>query len=109
MNPQDRVIDLLRWMQEANLSTDRRSARAICPITKKIVRVKDLDPNRQRDVLPLPTVRDLNKKGLRIRRREMGALTVLQLTGLKATGAGVGEEIAVLSLMNQARKQILVA
>lgn len=109
MNPQDQVIDLLRWMQTADLSTDRKSARAICPLTRRIGRVCDMSEHQRQSALPLPTIRDLARKGLRVRKKCMGALLVLKTDQFPVMGVGVGEEEAVLSLMNQARKRLLVA
>jgi len=101
-NEKDQIIELLRWVNRIYVGEQLRFTnkdRWLDPEREMIVSARE----RQDGFLWIPNVEGLRALGFNLREQELENLRLLEVNGF--FGAGVGEEEAALSALNQIRKQ----
>jgi hypothetical protein len=103
VSAEQHLIDLLRWIHEANLAPSRpgRRDQFLNPFTKRITRFSRLARHQRRYVLWIPNARGLRPRFPDLKLEAVEGLTIVTAEG--GLGAGTGEPEALLSLLNHLR------
>jgi len=97
MSEQKKIIDLLKWVNKRfSKRQPMVNDRWLNPITLQI------EANRNYNNLWIPNVEGLRALGVELAEVDLQGLKLLEVNGL--FGAGVGDEEATLSVLNQVRK-----